>query len=102
MPHYRASQAALAALHLSNELALDYIHRFRSTGDSLFTSRSGARLQITVTDGCSAPALRRHHHLLATQTLECWPTLLSSIIISGWDGSSIRAQAAGQPAQSWL
>jgi hypothetical protein len=42
MPHYRASQAALAALHLSNELALDYIHRFRSTGDSLFTSRSGA------------------------------------------------------------
>ena len=44
---HRASQLALAAVRQSGEVALDYIDRFKQTGERVFTTASGERLQIT-------------------------------------------------------
>jgi hypothetical protein len=50
MAIYRASQAVLAEMERSGELALDYIDRFKHTGERVFTTGSGARVQVTVVD----------------------------------------------------
>jgi hypothetical protein len=50
MARYRASQAALVEIEKSGEFALDYIERFKRTGESAFATGSGARLHVTVVD----------------------------------------------------
>jgi len=50
MATYRASQAALVEIERSGELALDYIERFKHTGERVFTTAYGARVQVTVVD----------------------------------------------------
>src|SRR5690242_10228859 len=47
---YRASRLAIASARKSGDVALDYINRFRKTGETTFSNASGERLQITVLD----------------------------------------------------